>query len=68
MKAYICLITVREGDVPQLRYIESLSPDQIPVTLKPVLAEWPAVSLVEVFEGETLVGRFDGRAFSTPPL
>lgn len=64
MKAYICLITIREGEVPQLRYVESPSPDALPAALAPVLAEWDSVSLIEVFEEDTLVGRFDGRTFT----
>ena len=55
MTTYLCLITVREGQVPQLRHIDCLDDGEISRFLAPVLAEWPQVHRVEVLDGDQLV-------------
>lgn len=55
MTTYLCLITVREGQVPQLRHINCLDDGEISQFLAPVLAEWPQVHRVEVLDGDHLV-------------
>ena len=55
MKTYLCLITVREGEVPQLRHLDCPHEDDIPVFLAPALSEWARVHRVEVLDGERLV-------------
>lgn len=55
MKTYLCLITVREGEVPHLRHVDSQHDDAISTALVPVLAEWDQVHRVEVLDGERLV-------------
>ncbi|MFK0300384.1 hypothetical protein ACIQTU_14330 [Brevundimonas sp. NPDC090276] len=55
MKTYLCLITVREGEVPHLRHMDSPHDDGISASLAPVLAEWHQVHRVEVLDGDRLV-------------
>lgn len=54
MTTYLCLITVREGQVPHLRHIDCLTEGEISQFLAPVLAEWPQVHRVEVLDGDHL--------------
>lgn len=54
LKAYICLITVRAGQVPHLRHIECADDDAIPKSLTPLLTEWPQVHRIEVFDDDRL--------------
>lgn len=55
MKTYLCLITVREGEVPRLRHVDSPHDDAISASLAPVLAEWSRVHRVEVLDGDRMV-------------
>jgi len=55
MTTYLCLITVREGQVPQIRHVDCPREDEISACLTPVLAEWPQVHRVEVLDGDRLV-------------
>lgn len=55
MKTYLCLITVREGEVPQLRHLDCPHDDEISVFLAPALAEWTRVHRVEVLDGDRQV-------------
>lgn len=54
MKTYLCLITVRKGEVPRLRHVDSPHDDEISASLVPVLAEWVGVHRVEVMDGDRL--------------
>lgn len=54
MKTYLCLITVREGQVPQLRHIDCDHDDDIATALRSALVEWEGVHRVEVLDGERL--------------
>ncbi|MNH55844.1 hypothetical protein D3C87_425490 [compost metagenome] len=55
MKTYLCLITVREGEVPRLRHVDSPHEDAISASLIPVLTEWSRVHRVEVMDGDRMV-------------
>lgn len=55
MNTYLCLITVRAGQVPQLRHIDCGDSGEVAQSLAVVLAEWPQVHRVEVFDGDRLL-------------
>lgn len=55
MTSYLCLVTTRHGQVPQLRHLECEHDHQVEGALPSVLAEWTTVHRVEVFDGERLV-------------
>ena len=55
MKSYLCLVTTRPGQVPQLRHIDCEHDDQVERALAVVLAEWGAVHMVEVMDGDRQV-------------
>lgn len=64
MTAYLCLVTTRPGQVPQLRHIDCDHDDAVEAALPAVLAEWPAVHQVEVLDGDRPVRVFKGQALA----
>lgn len=65
LKAYICLITVRAGEVPRLRHIECDDDHAISASLAPLLAEWPQVHWIEVFDDDRLAFAADASGLTT---
>lgn len=55
MTSYLCLVTTRAGQVPQLRHLECEHDHQVADALAGILSEWDNVHQVEVFDGERLV-------------
>lgn len=62
MTSYLCLVTTRPGQVPQLRHLECDGDHQVEAALPSILGEWDSVHQVEVFDGERLVLTASGQA------
>jgi|GEM_PF-2184623 len=62
MTSYLCLVTTRPGQVPQLRHLACEHDHQVADALAVILGEWDSVHQVEVFDGERLVLSLPGDA------
>lgn len=64
MTSYLCLVTTRPGQVPQLRHLECDGDHQVEAALPSILGEWDSVHQIEVFDGERLVLTLAGDALA----
>lgn len=62
--AYYCLVHLRGRDLPELRFLPCEAEDFGPV-LKTVLAPWPDVRRVDIFEGETTLRTLEAAELAT---